>query len=189
MVSYWNSRSSPTPTHAGSSAGKPAGAHMPGSAWTRSTRPCKTGVRGEMVASPATTPSSAASKCRSSTPSPSPRPAQADDGRYDNALSVNHQRPPQGGGDPTVLAVAELRSGRVHHTQGMHWFSHRRLLVLIGNIPPPEAGEQFYAAWTDRYGGVTHIQRPPPPRRGPRRLSKRRTAGTHTELDPVSSTL
>lgn len=32
--------------------------------------------------------------------------------------------------------------------QGMHWFSHRRLLVLIGNIPPAEAAEQFYAAWT-----------------------------------------
>ncbi|HUD90117.1 hypothetical protein [Sphingobium sp.] len=36
------------------------------------------------------------------------------------------------------------------------WFNHRRLLEPIGNIPPAEAEDHYYAAEQHRYGKVTY---------------------------------
>jgi transposase InsO family protein len=38
--------------------------------------------------------------------------------------------------------MAKLRGGRVRDTD---WFNKRRLLEPIGNIPPTEAEERYYA--------------------------------------------
>jgi hypothetical protein len=42
------------------------------------------------------------------------------------------------------------------------WFNHRRLLEPIGNMPPAEAEDQYYAAANNiDMGSMTHNQRPP----------------------------
>jgi putative transposase len=42
--------------------------------------------------------------------------------------------------------LAQLRSSRVRHLVWEDWFNHRRLLERIGNIPPADPEEQYYAA-------------------------------------------
>ena len=37
------------------------------------------------------------------------------------------------------------RGGLVHHSEWVDWFNNRRLLEPIGNIPPAEAEERYYA--------------------------------------------
>jgi putative transposase len=41
------------------------------------------------------------------------------------------------------------------------WFNNRRLLEPIGNIPPAEAEERYYAMLESRHGRVTQNKRPP----------------------------
>ena len=64
---------------------------------------------------------------------------------YDNALAetviglfkteVIHRRGPWRGIEAVEFATLEW----------VHWFNHRRLLELIGNIPPAEAEDRYYA--------------------------------------------
>jgi putative transposase len=42
--------------------------------------------------------------------------------------------------------MAILRSGRIRDLEWVDWFNHRQLLEPIGNIPPAEAEDQYYAA-------------------------------------------
>jgi putative transposase len=47
------------------------------------------------------------------------------------------------------------------------WFNHRRLLEPIGNIPPAEAEERYYALLDEPvHGGVTQTEQPPAKPRG-----------------------
>ena len=41
------------------------------------------------------------------------------------------------------------------------WFNNRRLLEPIGNIPPAEAEERYYAMLDDQHGSVTQTKWPP----------------------------
>jgi len=44
----------------------------------------------------------------------------------------------------------------------VEWFNNRRLLEPIGNIPPAEAEERYYATREESgHGGVTQKKRPP----------------------------
>ena len=64
---------------------------------------------------------------------------------YDNALAetinglykagVIHRRGPWRNAEAVEFATLEW----------VHWFNHRRILEPIGNIPPAEAEEQYYA--------------------------------------------
>jgi len=56
----------------------------------------------------------------------------------------NDQRSLQGGGQPSTRAGAQLRGGRAT-LEWVDWFNNRRLLEPIGNIPPAEAEERYYA--------------------------------------------
>jgi transposase InsO family protein len=117
------------------------------------------------VAASSTTPIAAANTCRSSTPSALPKRIEPSVGSvgdsYDNALAetinglykaeVIHRRGPWRSVEAVEYATLEW----------VDWFNHRRLLEPIGNIPPAEAEEQYYAAADIIDGGVTHIQRPP----------------------------
>lgn len=56
---------------------------------------------------------------------------------YDNALAeVIHRRGPWRSFEAVEYATLEW----------VDWFNHRRLLEPIGNIPPAEAEDQYYAA-------------------------------------------
>ena len=81
---------------------------------------------------------------------------------YDNALAetinglykaeVIHRRGPWRSFEAVEYATLEW----------VDWFNHRRLLEPIGNIPPAEAEDRYYAAASQyRYGSVTHNPRPP----------------------------
>ena len=91
---------------------------------------------------------------RSSTPSAWPRPASslpsaASATRYDNALAetinglykaeVIHRRGPWRSFEAVEFATLEW----------VDWFNNRRLLEPIGNIPPAEAEERYYAMLED----------------------------------------
>jgi hypothetical protein len=48
--------------------------------------------------------------------------------------------------DPWVWTMAKLRSRRVRDLEWVDWFNNRQLLEPIGNIPPAEAEQRYYAA-------------------------------------------
>ena len=68
---------------------------------------------------------------------------------YDNALAetiiglykaeVIHRRGPWRSFDAVEFSTLEW----------VDWFNHRRLLEPIGNIPPAEAEERYYAIWNE----------------------------------------
>jgi hypothetical protein len=61
--------------------------------------------------------------------------------------------------DITYIPMAR---GFVYLAAVMDWFNNRRLLKLIGNIPPAEAEELFCARVKEvAPGGVTQTQQPP----------------------------
>ena len=97
-----------------------------------------------------TTATGAANTSRSNTPSAWPRPASsrpsaASATAYDNALAetinglykaeVIHRRGPWRSFEAVEFATLEW----------VNWFNHRRLLEPIGNIPPAEAEQRYYA--------------------------------------------
>jgi transposase InsO family protein len=51
----------------------------------------------------------------------------------------------KGSGDPPARTMALVRSRGVRDPRMAGWFNHRRLLEPIGNIPPAEAEERYYA--------------------------------------------
>lgn len=81
---------------------------------------------------------------------------------YDNALAetinglykaeVIHRRGPWRSFEAVEFATLEC----------VDWFNHRRLLEPIGNIPPAEAEEQYYATLDEPgHGRITSTKRPP----------------------------
>jgi putative transposase len=81
---------------------------------------------------------------------------------YDNALAetinglykaeVIHRRGP----------VALFEAVEFATLEWVDWFNNRRLLEPIGNIPPAEAEERYYAMLEQAgHGGVTQTKRPP----------------------------
>ena len=68
---------------------------------------------------------------------------------YDNALAetviglykteVIHRRAPWRALEQVELATLNW----------VHWFNHQRLLASIGNIPPAEAEDRYYASLTE----------------------------------------
>ena len=81
---------------------------------------------------------------------------------YDNALAetinglykaeVIHRRGPWRSFEAVEFATLEW----------VDWFNNRRLLEPIGNIPPAEAEERYYAMLDERsHGRVTQTKRPP----------------------------
>ena len=63
----------------------------------------------------------------------------------DNALAETINGPLQGRSHLPARTVAIVRGGRVRHLEWVDWFNNRRLLEPIGNIPPAEADERYYA--------------------------------------------
>jgi len=55
------------------------------------------------------------------------------------------QRPLHDEADPPARTLAKLRGRRVCSLAWVDWFNNRRLLEPIGNIPPAEAEERYYA--------------------------------------------
>jgi transposase InsO family protein len=45
----------------------------------------------------------------------------------------------------TAQRMVVVRRRRIRHVEWVDWFNNRRLLELIGNIPPAEAEERYYA--------------------------------------------
>jgi hypothetical protein len=45
----------------------------------------------------------------------------------------------------SAWTMALMRGRRVRHARMVDWFNNRRLLEPIGNIPPAEAEERYYA--------------------------------------------
>jgi putative transposase len=143
------SPSSSTPTPAASSAGASAGRRMPASCSMPWSRRCMT-AGPVIAAASSTTATAAANTSRSSTPSAWPRPGIEPSvgsvgDSYDNALAetinglykaeVIHRRGPWRSFEAVEFATLEW----------VDWFNNRRLLEPIGNIPPAEAEERYYA--------------------------------------------
>jgi putative transposase len=80
---------------------------------------------------------------------------------YDNALAetinglykaeVIHRRGPWRSCEAVEFATLEW----------VDWFNNRRLLEPIGNIPPAEAEERYFAMLNDIHGRVTQTKQPP----------------------------
>jgi putative transposase len=80
---------------------------------------------------------------------------------YDNALAetinglykaeVIHQRGPWRSFEAVEFATLEW----------VNWFNYRRLLEPIGNIPPAEAEQRYYAMLATSHGSVTQTKWPP----------------------------
>ena len=136
-----------TPMHGASSAGGYHGLRTRASCSTRWNKP-------SMTASPCIagasciTATEAASTSPSSTPNAWPRRASSPPyvgDSYDNALAetinglykaeVIHRRGPWRSFEAVEFATLEW----------VDWFNNRRLLEPIGNIPPAEAEERYYA--------------------------------------------
>jgi hypothetical protein len=138
---------SSTPTPVASSAGGSHGGRTPASCSTRSSRPCTTA-----------SPSIAAGSCTTATEATvsikyTERLAEAGiepsvgsvGDSYDNALAetinglykaeIIHRRGPWRSFEAVEFATLEW----------VDWFNNRRLMEPIGNIPPAEAEERYYA--------------------------------------------
>ena len=57
----------------------------------------------------------------------------------------NHQRTLQDRGHPSAQAVAVFQAVEFAALEWVDWFNNRRLLEPIGNVPPAEAEERYYA--------------------------------------------
>ena len=100
------------------------------------------------VAASSTTPTAVANMCRSSTPNALPkrgssRPSVASA----TAMTTLWWKPSTASTRPK-LSIAVGHGAAVEYAtfEWVDWFNHRRLLEPIGNIPPAEAEEQYYAA-------------------------------------------
>ena len=60
-------------------------------------------------------------------------------------LSPNHQRPLKGRGDPPSRSWRNFEAVEFATLEWVDWFNNRRLLEPIGNIPPAEAEQRYYA--------------------------------------------
>jgi transposase InsO family protein len=57
----------------------------------------------------------------------------------------NHQRSLQSRDHPSARAMAVVEAVEFATLEWVDWFNNRRLLEPIGNIPPAEAEERYYA--------------------------------------------
>jgi transposase InsO family protein len=143
-----------TPMRGGSSVGEPAGRHMPASSWMPWNRRFTIVSRFIGEAS-STTATAAANMSRSNIPSALRRPVSsgrsaASETATTNALAetinglykaeVIHRRGPWRSFEAVEFATLEW----------IDWFNHRRLLEPIGNIPPAEAEDRYYAMLDER---------------------------------------
>ncbi len=90
---------------------------------------------------PASSPRSAASATATTTPL-----AETINGLY--KAEVIHRRGPG----------ARWKPSSSRRWNGWIWFNNRRLLEPIGNIPPAEAEERYYASWRPSHGSVNSNQ-------------------------------
>ena len=64
---------------------------------------------------------------------------------YDNAIAENDERPLQGRDHPSGGPWRSLEAVEFATLEWVDWFNNRRVLEPIGNIPPAEAEERYYA--------------------------------------------
>ena len=115
----------------------------------RWSRPCMTAGRSIAAAS-SITATAAANTSRSNTPSAWPRPASSR--RSAASATATTTRWPRRSTASTRprSSIGAGRGGRFEAVEfatleWVDWFNHRRLLEPIGNIPPAEAEERYYA--------------------------------------------
>jgi putative transposase len=63
--------------------------------------------------------------------------------------SPNHQRPVQDRGDPPSGPWRSLDAVEFATLEWVDWFNNRRLLEPIGNMPPAQAEQRYYARWEE----------------------------------------
>ena len=79
-------------------------------------------------------------------------------------LSPRHQRSLQGRDHPSARAMGHWKPSSFATLEWVDWFNNRRLSEPIGNIPPAEAEERYYAMLEQRttcHDGVTQTKWPP----------------------------
>jgi hypothetical protein len=69
---------------------------------------------------------------------------------FEQRTRRDHQRPIQSWGHPSARAMAVIRSCRVCHARIGGLVQHRLFLEPIGNIPPVEAEQRYYAMLDDQ---------------------------------------
>ena len=65
-------------------------------------------------------------------------------------LSPRHQRSLQGRDHPSARAMGHWKPSSFATLEWVDWFNNRRLSEPIGNIPPAEAEERYYAMLEQR---------------------------------------